>query len=156
MHIAKRHRVSEHTVRAIRAREAQAIAERKQRLISIFGNVAEMSAERMEELVGQASLRDAGVSAGIATDKLLALHGDPGLTIHYQHTHNHQVELINALNKAIEDMRKARATVIDAPALPAPSEKETHLVERTNAHRKRTSRLTHQLAEKTPRKKKVC
>jgi transposase-like protein len=75
MHIAKRHRVSEHTVRAIREREAQAIAERKQRLISVFGNVAEMSAERMEELCGKATLRDAGVSAGIATDKMLALAG---------------------------------------------------------------------------------
>ena len=75
MHIAKRHRVSEHTVRAIREREAVAIAERKQRLISVFGNVAEMSAERMEELCGKATLRDAGVSAGIATDKMLALTG---------------------------------------------------------------------------------
>jgi len=74
-HIAKFHRVSTHTVRAIRAREAKTIAERKQRLISIFGNVAEMSAERMEVLCGKASLRDAGISAGIATDKILALTG---------------------------------------------------------------------------------
>ena len=74
-HIAKFQRVSTHTVRAIRAREAKTIAERKQRLISIFGNVAEMSAERMEELCGKANLRDAGISAGIATDKILALMG---------------------------------------------------------------------------------
>jgi hypothetical protein len=73
--IAKFHRVSTHTVRAIRAREAKSIAERKQRLVSIFGNVAEMSAERMEELCGKACLRDAGISAGIATDKILALTG---------------------------------------------------------------------------------
>jgi len=70
-------RVSEHTVRAIRDREAISIAERKQRLMSIFGNVAEIAAERMEELAGQASLRDAGPTAGIATDKLLALGSDP-------------------------------------------------------------------------------
>jgi hypothetical protein len=63
-------------VRAIKAREAVAIAERKQRLISIFGNVAEISAERMEELAGGATLREAGVTAGIATDKLLALLGE--------------------------------------------------------------------------------
>src|SRR5262249_61930175 len=63
--IAKLHRVSTHTVRAIRARETVAIAERKQRLMSIFANVAEISAERMEELAGQASLRDAGTTAGI-------------------------------------------------------------------------------------------
>ena len=37
--------------------------------------MAELSAERMEELCGKASLRDAGVSAGIATDKMLALTG---------------------------------------------------------------------------------
>ena len=77
-HIAQRHRVSTHTVRAIRAREAVAIAERKQRLVSIFGNVAEIAAERMEELAGKASLRDAGTTAGIATDKLMLLLGESG------------------------------------------------------------------------------
>ena len=89
MHIAKLHRVSEHTVRAIREREAVAIAERKQRLMSIFANVAEISAERMEELAGQASLRDAGITSGIATDKLLSLSGDPALTQTQQHLHLH-------------------------------------------------------------------
>jgi len=76
LQISKACRVSEHTVRAIREREAKTIAERKQRLVSLFGNVAEMSAERMEELCGNATLRDAGVSAGIATDKMLALLGE--------------------------------------------------------------------------------
>ena len=71
--ITKFCRVSEHTVRAVRDREAMSIAERKQRLTSIFGNVAEIAAERMEELAGKASLRDAGITAGIATDKVLAL-----------------------------------------------------------------------------------
>jgi transposase-like protein len=61
-HIAQQHRVSTHTVRAIREREAVAIADRKQRLVSIFGNVAELAAERMEELAGKASLRDAGTT----------------------------------------------------------------------------------------------
>lgn len=74
-HIAQRHRVSTHTVRAIRQREAVALAERKQRLVSIFGNVAEIAAERMEELAGKVTLRDAGVTAGIATDKLPAYSG---------------------------------------------------------------------------------
>jgi hypothetical protein len=75
LQISKACRVSEHIVRAIREREAKTIAERKQRLMSVFANVAELSAERMEELTGKATLRDAGVSAGIATDKLLALTG---------------------------------------------------------------------------------
>jgi hypothetical protein len=46
--------------------------------MSIFGNVAELAAERMEELAGEATLRDAGITAGIATDKLLALLGETG------------------------------------------------------------------------------
>jgi len=65
------------------------IAERKQRLMSIFGNVAEIAAERMEELAGQASLRDAGTTAGIATDKLLALSSDPSFQANQQHLHLH-------------------------------------------------------------------
>ena len=48
--ITKFCRVSEHTVRAVRDREAIPIAERKERLVSILGNVAELAAERMEEL----------------------------------------------------------------------------------------------------------
>ena len=73
MHIAKRHRVSEHTVRAIRRREAQDIAERKKTLAAMLANVAELGAERMEETIGKASLRDAAIGTGIAVDKMLAL-----------------------------------------------------------------------------------
>jgi transposase-like protein len=131
MHIAKRHRVSEHTVRAIRAREAVAIAERKQRLMSIFANVAEISAERMEELAGQANLRDAGTTAGIATDKLLALSGDPQLTIRHEHLH-------------------ARLSDDDVWA---------YMIERSKRREKTANAevipQTHQLAEKTQRKKPV-
>ena len=118
-HIARQQRVSTHTVRAIREREAQAIAERKQRLTSIFGNVAEIVAERMEELAGQATLRDAGTTAGIATDKLLALSGDGSLTIHHEHTHSHQHELVAALHHAVARIEKrAKAAVVEVPALP--------------------------------------
>ena len=47
--ITKLCRVSEHTVRAVRDRKAISIAERKQRLMSIFGNVMEMAALRIDE-----------------------------------------------------------------------------------------------------------
>jgi hypothetical protein len=111
MHIAKRHRVSEHTVRAIRVREAVAIAERKQRLMSVFANVAEISAERMEELAGQANLRDAGITAGIATDKLLALSGDSLMTIRHEHTHRLTDDDILAY--AVHRTKLAKAAVIE-------------------------------------------
>ncbi len=73
--IAKLHRVSTHTVRAIRYREAQGIAERKKSLAAMLANVAELGAGRMEEKIGKASLRDAAIGTGIAVDKMLALTG---------------------------------------------------------------------------------
>ena len=71
--IAKFHRVSTHTVRAIRYREAQDIAERKKTLAGMLANVAELGAERMEQTIGKAGLRDAAIGTGIAVDKMLAL-----------------------------------------------------------------------------------
>jgi transposase-like protein len=80
--IAKLHRVSTHTVRAIRARESIAIAERKKSLAAMLANVAELGASRMEETIGKASLRDAAIGTGIAVDKMLALTGQtPALQI---------------------------------------------------------------------------
>ena len=75
LQISKTCRVSEHTVRAIRKREAQDIAERKNSLAAMLANVAELGAGRMEETVGKAGCRDAAIVTGIATDKMLALTG---------------------------------------------------------------------------------
>jgi transposase-like protein len=73
--IAKLHRVSTHTVRAIRHREAQDIAERKKTLAALLANVAELGAARMEETIGKASLRDAAIGTGIAVDRMQAVTG---------------------------------------------------------------------------------
>ena len=51
------------------------IAERKKTLAAILANVAELGAGRMEATIGKASLRDAAIGTGIATDKMLALTG---------------------------------------------------------------------------------
>jgi hypothetical protein len=48
----------------------------------MLANVAELGAERMEETIGKASLRDAAIGTGIAVDKMLALTGQmPALQI---------------------------------------------------------------------------
>src|SRR6516162_123882 len=73
--IARRYRVSNHTVMGIREREAQDIAERKKTLVALLANVAERGAERMEETISAAGLRDAALGTGIAVDKMLALTG---------------------------------------------------------------------------------
>jgi hypothetical protein len=80
--IARRYRVSNHTVMGIREREAKNIAERKKQLISILADVATVGAERMSEKIGDASLRDATIGTGVAIDKILALTGKvPALNI---------------------------------------------------------------------------
>ncbi len=73
--ISRRYRVSNHTVMGIREREAKSIAERKKTLAAMLANVAELGAERMEETIGKAGLRDAAIGTGVAVDKLLALTG---------------------------------------------------------------------------------
>jgi hypothetical protein len=121
--ITKLCRVSEHTVRAVRDREAISIAERKQRLTSIFGNVAEIAAERMEELAGQASLRDAGTTAGIATDKLLALSSDPFSQANQQHLHVHldKVDIVGQWNEMIRKLSSSALKAKDTAAKALPS-----------------------------------
>jgi hypothetical protein len=119
--ITKLCRVSEHTVRAVRDREAISIAERKQRLTSIFGNVAEMAAER-EELAGQASLRDAGITAGIATDKLLALSSDPfSQANQHLHVHLESIDIMGQFNKMLKQLPTKNTA---AQALPSGQHKE--------------------------------
>jgi hypothetical protein len=74
--------VTRETVRAVERREAESIIARKKSIIGILGNVAELGAERMEETVGKASLRDAAIGTGIAVDKVLALTGQmPSINI---------------------------------------------------------------------------
>ena len=75
LQISKNCRVSEHTVRAIRTREAQDIAERKKTLAVMLANVAELGAERMEQTIGRASLRDAVIATGVSVDKIALLTG---------------------------------------------------------------------------------
>ena len=62
--ISRRYRVSNHTVMGIRKREAKGIAERKKTLAAKLANVAELGAERMEETIGKAKLRDAAILTG--------------------------------------------------------------------------------------------
>lgn len=66
--------------------------------------MAEIAGERTEELAWKASLRDAGITAGIATDKLLALLGESSgvpvnvnLQINAELLHQRYQELIAAL-----------------------------------------------------------
>jgi len=64
-----------HTKQKAKQNEATEISARKKSIVGILGNVAELGASRMEETIGNASLRDAAIGTGIAVDKMLALTG---------------------------------------------------------------------------------
>jgi hypothetical protein len=132
--ITKLCRVSEHTVRAVREREAVSIAERKQRLTSIFGNIAEIAAERMEELAGTATLRDAGTTAGIATDKLLALSSDPqNQANQHLHVHLQPVDLIGQWNEMISKLSSSAVEAKNTTTKALPSGQEPEAAEAAEA-----------------------
>ena len=67
--------VTRETVKAVMHREATEITARKKSIVGILSNVAELGAARMEETIGNASLRDAAIGTGIAIDKMQALTG---------------------------------------------------------------------------------
>ena len=70
----------------------------------------------MEELAGRASLRDAGTTAGIATDKLLALPGETGggvpvqvnFQVNAQALHQRYRELVEARERRAKAQRTKR------------------------------------------------
>ena len=72
--IARRYRVSNHTLMGIREREAKSIAERKNTLAVKLANVAEIGAERMEEMIGNASCDWRCHGQGNCVDKSNAEH----------------------------------------------------------------------------------
>lgn len=116
--ICRQCHVTDDTVKAIEQREAVPIAARKQTLMLQAARIAQLAADRVEDQIGDAPLPQAVVTFGVMTDKLLALSGEPTLTIHHEHTHTHQVELLNALNAAVAKIKTAKATVVEVPALP--------------------------------------
>jgi hypothetical protein len=68
-------KVSQHTVEAIRAREASSIATRKMELSRMVSDIAHIGAARVADTIGKAKVRDAIIGTGVAIDKFLALEG---------------------------------------------------------------------------------
>lgn len=117
-HIAKKLYVSRHTVGAIKVIEAQSIAQRKQTLTSSFLRIAEAGAEQIEEQLaeGKISANLLVPVTGMATDKILALSGDPSIIIRHEHDHRHiHVDLANDFDSFLSELP---ATNHEAKALP--------------------------------------
>jgi len=116
--IAKKCRMSVHSVMAIRERRSQAIADRKQ---MIAASAARLAAEGFDQL--NERLRSEKVPTallvpitGMATDKLVALSNDP-MQIQVSHTIDPGPNLYERLNKLAERLAPKPRT-IDAHAEP--------------------------------------
>jgi transcriptional regulator with XRE-family HTH domain len=98
--ICKLCHVTRETVRAVERREAAEISARKKTIIAILSNVAELGAARMEEKIGEATLRDATIGTGVAVDKILALVGQSPIGI----------QIANIAMPSEEEREERRAT----------------------------------------------
>jgi DNA-binding transcriptional MocR family regulator len=112
--IARALRVSNNTVTAIAEQEWQRVAARKQRLAAQWEQAATKAIDQLNDHLDSSRLPPNTLVpiAGVATDKLLALSGDPALTHTQQNLHlylqsNNVTETFNNLLDRLEE--KARA-----------------------------------------------
>jgi hypothetical protein len=77
-HICRLLHVSEHTLKAIEARESLSIAERKQRLLDKALRIASKAADRVEDQIDSANITQATVAFGVSTEKIMLLLGESG------------------------------------------------------------------------------
>jgi 5,10-methylenetetrahydrofolate reductase len=89
-------------VTAVTEQEWQQVAARKALLTARYERIADLATEKQinqlesNEKIPLSVLLSVG---GTAIDKVLALRGEPSLTVHHEHTHTHQQELLIDLIK---------------------------------------------------------
>jgi hypothetical protein len=109
--IAKRYKIGLATIGAIRQAEWNRVESRKSVLAAQAEHGATLAADLINAKLEQSNVNDIPLNNlvpiyGVYVDKLTLLRGDPSLTIRHEHTHSHQVELINTLNAAIDRAEK--------------------------------------------------
>jgi hypothetical protein len=122
--ICRQCHVTDDTVKAIEKAEAVPIAARKQTLMLQAARIAQLAADRVEEQIGDAPLKQSVVTFGVMTDKLIALSGDSIQNIHHLHSFDLSDDDIIAFavarSKQLKQLseKRAKAAVVEVPALP--------------------------------------
>jgi hypothetical protein len=106
-HICQLLRVSEHTLKAIEARESLSKAERKQRLLDKALRIASKAADRVEDQIDAGNVTQATVAFGVATEKIMLLLGEAGggvpvqlnLQVNAQLLHARYAELVKRIEE---------------------------------------------------------
>ncbi len=79
--IARVCRCSGNTIKAVERAEVESIAERKSKLLLKVTRVAERAWSTVEDKLDDANLAQATICAGIATEKMILLGGEPSLRL---------------------------------------------------------------------------
>jgi len=118
--IARALRVSNNTVTAIAEQEWQQVAARKGRLAAQWEQVATKAINQLNDHLEASTLTPNALVpiAGVATDKLLALRGDPSLTQIQQNLHLHlqSNDLVRQWNDLLHSLQ-SKAGNAPSPAL---------------------------------------
>jgi hypothetical protein len=107
-HICRLLHVSEHTVKAIERSQAIPIAERKELLLDKALRIAAKAADRIEDQIDTATITQATIAFGVATEKAQLLTGAP-----FQH-----LDVTISVPNILEQMAQLAQQISQAVGLP--------------------------------------
>jgi hypothetical protein len=100
--ICRQCHVTDDTVKAIERREAIPIAARKEALMVQAARIAKLAYDRVEDQIDSASLPQAVVTAGVFTDKLHLLSGNPMTHAFKVNVNVERVDVVEQFNRLLE------------------------------------------------------
>jgi hypothetical protein len=100
--ICRQCHVTDDTVKAIERREAVSIAARKEALMVQAARIAKLAYDRVEDQIEIAPLPQAVVTAGVFTDKLHLLSGDPMIHALNVNVKMERVDVVEQFNRLLE------------------------------------------------------
>jgi hypothetical protein len=100
--ICRQCHVTDDTVKAIERREAIPIAARKEALMVQAARIAKIAYDRVEDQIDDAPLPQAVVTAGVFTDKLHLLSGDPMTHAFNVNVKMERVDVVAQFNRLLE------------------------------------------------------
>jgi len=115
--ISEQMKCSTHTVAAVREMDAEPIGEEQKMIARKWTNVAQMAVEQVSERLAegeQASLKELSIVGAVASDKLLALKGEPTARVVHERAESF-AELREQLEAAVA-LHKEKAASVDVGA----------------------------------------
>jgi hypothetical protein len=109
--ICRQCHVTDDTVKAIERREAIPIAARKEALMVQAARIAKLAYDRVEDQIDSAPLPQAVVTAGVFTDKLHLLSGDPMIHALNVNVKVERVDVVEQFTRLLDAANAAAAQI---------------------------------------------